>query len=249
MSEIDRADAEAAARPLSLYLPGSCAQFIDELGAAFARIVPAAKVEATRVSMTGIIAAEVLAGALADVFLSANESYIDQLRDAGLVPTPFRFARNRLAIFVRPGAEDRVTSLEDLTRDDVRVLVFPADDDPGGAYTVELFARAGYTETMAKKRESGTLTILSLTGRSMNDMLANAEIDAFVAYRTLSVRMPGLRLVDLGIPKDLRDRIVFTVGSVVRDGVRHPDADALVNLLLGPEGQAILARHGFLPVD
>src|SRR5262245_38246272 len=146
-------------RTLSLYLPGSCEQLVDELRTAFVQIAPGTQVLAARVAMTGTLAAEVLAGAPADVVLSANEAYLAQLHVAGLVPRPVPFARNRLAIFVRPDASDRVHALDDLTRDDVRTLVFPAANDPGGAYTVELFARAGLTERMADQQAKGQLIV------------------------------------------------------------------------------------------
>src|SRR5262249_54689682 len=171
-----------------------------------------------RVAMTGALAAEVLAGAPADVVLSATEAYLKQLHDAGLVPRPAPFARNRLAILVRSGATDRVHSLDDLTRDDVRRLVFPAANDPCGAYTVELFARAGLAERMAEQRAQERLIVLDLGGRSMSDLLESGEIDAIVAYRTIASRLPQFRVVELPPPLEMRDRILFTVGTVVRDG-------------------------------
>ena len=38
----------------------------------------------------------------------------------------------------------------------------------------------------------------------------------------------------------------FTAGAIVRNGETHPAAGSFIELLCGPDGQAILSRNGFL---
>jgi ABC-type molybdate transport system substrate-binding protein len=78
-------------------------------------------------------------------------------------------------------------------------------------------------------------------------MIAAGEIDAIILYRSIASRFPDFAVVELDPPLDMADRIRFTAGAIVRDGRSHPLAEPFLDVLCGPAGQAILARHHFLP--
>jgi molybdate transport system substrate-binding protein len=234
---------------LSLYMAGSCAQLIDDLRAPYAQVMPGVELVSARVAMTGTIAAEVLAGAPADVFLSANRDYANQLHAAGLMPEPVHFAGNRLALLVSPGSTEKVRGLDDLARDDVTTLVMPPHDDPCGAYTAALFERAGLSVRMQEQERAGRLIVLHPGKRDPRVSFDDPAIDARILYRSVASRMGAFVLVELPPPWDMSDRIEFVAGAIERNGVRHPGADAFVHLLIGPAGQAVLRHHDFLPVE
>lgn len=233
------------ARPLSIYMAGSCAQLIDDLRAPFARIAPGTELVSARVGMTGTVVAEILGGAPADAMLSANRAYMDQLQAAGLAPNPVRFAGNRLALFVSPNAVEKVHGLADLTRPDVTTVVMPPDDDPCGAYTAALFARMGMNAALDEQRRSGRLIVLDPRNP---DAFTQTSTDVRILYRSVARRMPELTVVELPESQDMHDAIEFVAGAIERNGETHPDAVAFVTLLTSPEGQAILAAHEFVPI-
>jgi hypothetical protein len=55
--------------------------------------------------------------------------------------------------------------------------------------------------------------------------------------------------IELSGALDLRDRTQFPIGAVRRNGTIDPRAQPVVEWCLGARGQALLERHGFLPVD
>ena len=79
------------------------------------------------------LAAQIEQGVKPDVYAAANTKLPDALYEKGLVEQPTVFAGNRLVLAV-PADGDKVTSLEDLQQDGVK-LAIGAEDVPVGTYT------------------------------------------------------------------------------------------------------------------
>ncbi len=232
---------------LSMFLAGSCQQFVPDLAKLVAESEPEIELRADRVSMTGLLVEEILSGADADILLSASEQYMAQLVEAGRIEAWKPFARNRLALFVRPASRWKIQSLHDLLRDDVSVLVMPPDKDPGGAYTVELIERAGMTDRFADKRAAGQLIVAGQAGQTMQSILEDDSLDVLIAYRTLDKMLHQFEVVGLSPEFDLRDSILFTAGVVAGERPQLPAAMTVLDMLTSEPVQRMLAIHGFLP--
>ena len=173
------------------------------------------------------LVAQVEAGAPVDVVAAADPIAMDRLVRAGLVEPPQDFARNRLAIAVEPGNPARITGLADLGRPDLKVvLADPAV--PAGRYARQALDRAG----VAVRPVSLELDVKAVARR-----VAAGEADAGVVYVTD---------VAAGARVDIPDsaNVVATYPVAVVRGA-GPPARAFVERLLGAEGRAALAAHGF----
>src|SRR5262245_34146396 len=73
-------------RPLSLFMPGAFAGLPEELRAGFAAVAPGTALAFHAFVPSGILAREILGGADADVYVSANVRFMADLWRAGLVP-------------------------------------------------------------------------------------------------------------------------------------------------------------------
>lgn len=235
----------AEVRPLVVFAPGSFAPVREEVRRAFGEVVPGVPLRFEPPAFSGLLAARILAGAAADVFVSANLRDLDDLHRAGLVPEPRLLAGNRLCLVVRPDHVDRVRELVDLTRGGLPVVVPPSETDPLGEYAAEAFARAGLTEAIAAKRASGE--VLTEVG-DLPSLFAAGRAVAAVSYASWAGALaPAAVPVALPAGLDLHERVRFGVGAVAHGGDSHPAAAAFVEFLLGPAGQGVLARHGFEP--
>ena len=88
---------------------------------------------------------QILEGAPADVFASANMANMQQLEQAGhLTGSPAIFARNRLQIAVPPGNPGGVTGLEDFSREELFIGLC-AEPVPCGQLAREVLSEAGVT--------------------------------------------------------------------------------------------------------
>src|SRR5215210_7273234 len=139
-------------RPLCVFFPGSCAQLIPELQTEFAKARGGGELVAGKIDQTGHLATDILAGGAADVMMSANIAYLEQVRDGGLVHQIHPFARNSLCLLVRKERVKDIQTVQAVRRADVRTLVCPPETDPCGQYTVEMFERAGLTEIVAEQK-------------------------------------------------------------------------------------------------
>lgn len=179
------------------------------------------------------LVAQVEAGAPADVVATADEVAMDRLVRAGLVEQPRIFARNRLAIAVRPGNPERVGGLADLARPGLRVaLADPAV--PAGRYAAQVLDRAGVTVRPVS---------LELDVKAVVARVGTGEAHAGIVYLTDARGGPGVEAV--AIPEAANVTAGYPV-AVVRAGAEVAAARAFVDRLLGERGREVLAARGFL---
>jgi molybdate transport system substrate-binding protein len=236
-----------AARPLLVYAPGSIAPFQKAIRDGFHAEDAGCDVRFCQPAYSGLLAAQILNGAPADVFISANRRYIEELRTAGLVVAPRAIAGNRLCLIVRADRVGEIAVTADLTRDNVRLLIPPAESDPLGAYVEELFAQLGLTEAFERKRRRGEIAD---DLRALPERLATGTVDAALVYATSAPQLaPSGVAVALSPAENMSGRIVFTAGAVRRAGAQHPAADRFVAYLAEGPGQTLLVQAGFLPAE
>lgn len=180
------------------------------------------------------LAEQLIQGASADVFASANEANMATVTAAGLNAAPPRtFARNTLAIAVPPDNPADVTSFKDLARPGLKLVVC-APVVPCGAAAVKIQRATGVALTPVSEEQS------------VSDVLAkveSGEADAGLVYRTDVLAARG-RVLDVPFPEAAS---VGNDNSIValRSGGRAALGQQFVELVLNPDGQKVLADAGF----
>jgi molybdate transport system substrate-binding protein len=226
----------ASAQGLTVSAAASLTEAFKAIGARF----DAAKGSQTRFNFaaSGVLVQQIVQGAPADVFASADQATMDRGVQAGVIDTATRrdFAANTLVLIAPPGGGP-LARLEDLTGPAVRrVAVGKPATVPVGRYTREALDSARLWAAVEPR------VVPADSVRQVLDYVARGEVDAGFVYRT-----------DAELMAD-KVRVVATVGghapvtypvAVVRDSRQPALARAFVEYLGGPEAQAILARHGF----
>jgi molybdate transport system substrate-binding protein len=179
------------------------------------------------------LADQIEAGAPADVVATADEPTMARLTDAGLVGTPTVFATNVLTIVVPTGNAAGVTSLADLARRDVDVVLC-APEVPCGRAAAAVTDAAGVTPHTVSEEPSVT------------DVLAKVslgEADAGLVYVTDAASEPE----DIEtVPTPEAADVVNTYPVAVLSDPPAPDlADEWVALVTGAEGRSALSEAGF----
>jgi molybdate transport system substrate-binding protein len=177
---------------------------------------------------------QILAGAPADVFASANLSNMDRVVEADAAAgDPRTFATNRLEIVVPAGNPADVTGLTDFGDDDLLVGLCAAEV-PCGELAREALANSGVTPRLDTEEPDV---------RSLLTKVEAGELDAGLVYAT-DVLAAGDAVEGIEIPAD--DTVVaeYPIATLVEaDGAAA--ADAFVAYVLSDAGQDILASHGF----
>jgi molybdate transport system substrate-binding protein len=170
------------------------------------------------------LVAQVQQGAPADVVATADLATMGKLPRAASARV---FARNRLVIVTPKSNPKHVTGLSDLGRSDV-VVVLAAAAVPAGKYATQALDAAHVT-VHAKSLEDNVRSVLT--------KVQLGEADAGIVYATDAKSAKNVNTV--AIPNS-------PIASYPALAV-HPVGQAFVDFLLSAQGQAILARYGFLP--
>ena len=176
------------------------------------------------------LAAQISAGARADVFASANSATMSRVVAEGRTAAPpVLFVRNRLALVVPIDNPGNVTGLEDLSEDHL-VLAVCAPEVPCGALAKAVLLDAG-VDTDADTEETSVRAVLT--------KVTLGEADAGLVYAT-DVAAGGDNVAEVPLGPQIRFND-YPVAPVSDRAV----AAEFVEFVLGPDGQRILRSHGF----
>lgn len=186
---------------------------------------------------SGALAQQIVQGAPADVFASASPSDMATVVQAGdLAGVPVTFARNSLAIVVKPGNPLHIEGLTDLAKAPVVSLCVTT-------------APCGATARVALTRAGVTLATSQVTlGQNVDVTLAavtTGDADAGIVYVT-NARAVGSEGTAVAIPAAQNVTTSYPIG-VVRTSKDLRLARAWEAFVLGPVGQRVLRQDGFLP--
>lgn len=177
---------------------------------------------------------QILEGAPADVFASANFENMDQVVGAGeAVGSPEIFARNLLQIAVPAGNPGGVNGLEDLS-DESLFIGLCAEGVPCGDFAREALRNAGVDPSI-DTNEPDVRSLLTKVGAG--------ELDAGITYVTDVASTDGAAegVEILGsVNVVARYPIAVLAGASSRES-----ADAFIEFVLSDRGQMQLAEFGF----
>jgi molybdate transport system substrate-binding protein len=227
--------AESADARVTVLAAASLTEAFKSIGSAFEKTHPGLNVEFS-FGASSTLVIQIKEGAPGDVFASADESNMQAAADAGELAGAARiFATNRLTIVVPKGNPKRVTSLADLSRSGVTVAL-AAPQVPAGKYAAQIFTKAGVAVPQASQE---------LDVRAVLNKVAMDEADAGIVYVT-DIRAGGGKVEAVPIPEQYN--VVARYPIAVLKHAAHPkEAQAFVDFVLSPPGQATLAQFGFAP--
>ncbi len=219
---------------ITVFAASSLTDAFTEAGEAFHRAQPDTTVTFS-FAASGALATQIIEGAPADVFASADESSMKKLTDAGEVAGPPEvFARTELQIIVGPGNPKGITGLPDLARDDV-IVVLCDESVPCGVYARAALGRAAVTVSPASLEDKV---------RGVVSKVTLGEADAGIVYAT-DVLAAGSAAAGVEIP-DAQNVIATYPISVTKSSENPRVADAFVEFIVSDAGRAILAVYGFV---
>jgi molybdate transport system substrate-binding protein len=245
----------ALAAPLSapnhtvtVFAAASLTEAFTEFGRSMERKTPGLKVRFNFAGSQQLVA-QMEQGAAADVFASADQRWMRQAADRGLVTgDPVVFARNRLVVLVPASNPGRIGRLEDLARPGLK-LVLAGESVPAGKYSRETLARLAAAPGFPAGYAARTLANLVSDEENVKGVVAKVQLgeaDAGIAYRSDVTPAVAARVRVLEIPEERNVLAEYPIA--IAAGAADPaGAREFVGLVLSAEGQRILAHHGLLP--
>ncbi|MGN7726184.1 molybdate ABC transporter substrate-binding protein [Luteimonas sp. 22616] len=231
-----------AADPLTVFAAASLKESMDEAALAFQRETG----QAVRVSYAGssALARQIEQGAPADVFVSADLDWMDELQSKGLIDTATRSALlGNTLVLVAPkdsaaqGMPLKAgTDLLPLLGERGRIALALVDSVPAGKYAKAAFTSLGMWDALQSR------TAESENVRAALLLVARGETPLGVVYGSDARAEPRVRVLAT-FPEGSHPPIVYPVAKVKAS--RHPQAAAFVQWLHRPAAAAIFRKHGF----
>ena len=206
-----------------------------QIGAKFHKLYPYTMVNFNFGSST-TLATQILAGAPADIFASADLTDMDTLVIAGAVRVaPKIFARNTLMIAVKPNNPLHITGLSSLSS--AGVVAECAASAPCGIYAAIVLKRAGVTiaATNVDRTQYSTATV---------DQVSYGDANAAIVYVT-DVKGQGALVSGVKIPLQQNTIADYPIARLTRTHNVHL-AGAFVAFVESKAGQRSLAAQKFL---
>lgn len=212
---------------LTVYAAASLSAAFDALGDAFVAANPDVRFSPVYDGSSTLVT-QLLEGAPADVFASADEATMDKIEDAAIEPA--LFASNTLVIVVPTGNSADVETLADLAQ---VTTVLCAPEVPCGAASATLLSNAGVTVDAASLEQNVTAVLTKV---------AADEADAGLVYATDAI---GRDDVDVIVPEGAGEVVNHYPIATLSEAANTEAAGAFVAYVLSDEGQRILADFGF----
>lgn len=234
---------------LTIYAAASLTDVVPEFGRRFAQLHPV--VLHYNFAGSGALAQQILAAPRADLFLSANESWMDRLAEAGKIDSAsrFDFASNQLCVVAASESGYHMTDPADLAALPFRFLALGDPDSvPAGQYAKRWLQSVPFSPGA------------TLWDRVVDRISPSPDVRAALAQ-------VGSRHDIIGIvySTDLANKpegisVLYTLKSTESLPIRYPAArtatssepelaQLFLDFLRSPEAGDVLTTHGFQPVD
>ena len=198
------------------------------------------------------LATQITQGAPADVFASANIAQMNNVIKAGEVVsgTQHTFVRNRLVVVYPKDNPGKLTALKDLANPGLKI-VFANKSVPVGGYALAFLDKASklpeytteYSPTVLKNVVSYEENV-----RAVLSKITLGEADAGIVYTTDAATVTDGSIAQLAIPDNLNTIATYPIAAT-KSAKNANLAQKFVDYVLGPEGQQVLTKYGFITVD
>ena len=190
---------------------------------------------------SGTLAQQILQGAPADLFLSANADWVDRLEAKDLISQRSDLLSNQLVLIVPKDSELELQSLEEL-RDAPLEFFALADPEsvPAGIYGKQVLEKLNLWEPFEERVVRGADVRQTLM------FVERAEADCGIVYATDAAASKRVRVL-LKIDAQLYEQIIYPLALVKQEPSRK-EAQNFYNFLSSPAAIEVFQKYGFQPL-
>jgi molybdate transport system substrate-binding protein len=185
------------------------------------------------------LASQIIAGAPADLFLSASQQWADEIEKRGLAEQSVPLLTNKLVMIVPRGNPAGVHMPDDLLSDKVQKIALAGEKVPAGIYANQALAKLGLSEKLsaANKIAHGQDV------RAALGYVERGEAEAGIVYSTDVSAAKNVEQVYEFAPQ-LHDPIVYVVQHLEFAKGKEA-ARQFFDYLQSPDAEKVFQQHGF----
>jgi molybdate transport system substrate-binding protein len=232
--------AQEKKEPVLVLAAASTTNSLDEIRQQFAKETG---IEVrTSYAASSTLAQQVVNGADADVFISADQKWADFLDKKGFVAKRQDRLGNRLVIVVPKESSLKVSKATDLTAAAIEHLALGDPESvPAGRYAKQAFTKLGIWEQLKGKVVPAEDVRHALT------FVETGNAQAGVVYATDAAISKKVR-VAAEVPAELTEPIRYPV-ALLKHGNGRSSAEAFYGYLLSPAAGKVFEKYGFTVLE
>lgn len=188
------------------------------------------------------LATQILAGAPADVFLSASREWADKIDAAGQAAAQVDLLTNRLVVVVPRGNPAGVQKPDDLSSAAVKKLALAGENVPAGMYADQALTKLGLLEPLTA---AGKI-VRGQDVRAALGYVERGEAEAGIVYASDLRAASGVELAYAFDPA-LHEKIVYVLVLIKHDAA-NPVARKFYDFLQSADAKQVFADLGFVPL-
>lgn len=236
---------------LNVFAASSLTAAFGDIGKAFQAAHPGVSVT-FNFAGSQQLATQINAAAPVDVFASANQAQMDVVTKAGRIdPSASKpFVKNLLVVIFPKANPAGIQTLQDLAKPGIK-LVLADKSVPVGQYALNFLDNAVKDGSFGATYKDDVLKNVVSYELDVKSVLTKVELgaaDAGIVYTTDAATDTTGQTGQLAIPDSLNVIAVYPI-AVVKDSPNLSLAQAFVDYVLSPDGQAILTKYGFISVQ
>ncbi len=237
---------DTAQGELTVFAASSLTNAFTDMAGAFEAQSPHVKI-VTNFAASSQLATQLIEGAAADVYASADQEQMAQAGAAGRIAgQPVIFATNHLVVIVPADNPGHIQTINDLAQPGLK-LVLAASGVPVRRYTDHALAaladRDAYGTNFADSVYAN-LASEEQNVRQVSAKVALGEADAGIVYTSDVTPDIAAQVLQIEIPDWANPLAEYPI-ALVANAPHGPGGQTFIQFVLGSEGQAILARWGF----
>jgi molybdate transport system substrate-binding protein len=185
------------------------------------------------------LAGQIIAGAPADLFLSASPEWAGKVEEAKLAAQHVKLLTNKLVLVVPKGNPAGVKEPKDLTKATVKKIALAGEKVPAGKYADQALTKLGLFDNLSKGRKI-------VRGEDVRTALAyveRGEVEAGIVYSTDLRAATGVEQVH-EFDTALHDEIVYVL-LLLKRGEKNSAAKGFFEFLKSDEANATYQKFGF----
>jgi molybdate transport system substrate-binding protein len=185
------------------------------------------------------LAAQIVHGAPADLFFSADPQWVDQVAAAGLVAEQVTLLGNSLVLVTPTANPGQVQRAEDLRSAGVKRVAIASSDVPAGKYADQALQALGLLAPLVDNRQ----VVRCPDVRAVLSYVERGEAEVGVIYRTDALASRGVQVV-CQLDAATHDPIVYVLARL-KHGRNHPAAGAFYRFMISASSERLAAALGF----
>ena len=185
------------------------------------------------------LAGQIISGAPADLFLSANQEWADKVNDAKLASQQVKLLTNKLVLIVPKGNPAGIKEPKDLAKAAVKKIALAGEKVPAGKYADQALTKLGLLDGLVKAKK----IVRAQDVRAALAYVERGEVEAGIVYSTDLVGAKNVEQFGEFDPK-LHDEIVYGL-VLLKRGEDNPAAKGFFEFLKSDEANETYKKFGF----